>query len=77
MKALFLGIIMFLVAGQAAMGREVGEYSQRFAKEALDQRLCVSLATSFEFLAHGLSHILHRHLKFYNNPSRYAAFRDD
>ena len=50
---------------------KVGKYSQRFSDIALDQRLCLSMAVGFDFLAHSLSHILDRYLKFYNNPRRY------
>ena len=56
--------------------RPVGQYSQRFSNEVLNQRLCVSLATSFDFLASGMSHILHRHLRMYNDPPRFTAIRD-
>lgn len=50
---------------------DVGEYSQRFGDFALDQRQCTSLAVGFDFLAHSLSHILDRYIKFYNNPAKY------
>jgi len=72
---LFLAV---LALAQDVQGSEraVGEYSQRFTDEALNQRLCVSSATSFKFLAHGLSNILHRYLKFYNNPEKYTAIHD-
>lgn len=53
------------------------DYSQRFSSSALDQRLCVSLATTFDFLAHSLSTILHRHLRFYDHPRRYTAVSHD
>ena len=37
----------------------------------------MSLATTFEFLSYGLSNILNRHLRLYNDPARYTAIRDD
>jgi len=47
---------------------EFPEYKQRFSDNALDQRLCVSIVTGFDFISYALSLIMERYIRFYNNP---------
>jgi len=51
----------------------VGKYSQRFPDIAMDSRLCIAMVTGFDFLAHGMSTILDRYLKFYNDPHSFEG----
>ena len=55
---------------------EFPEYKQRFSDNVLDQRLCVSIVTGFDFISYALSLIMERYIKFYNDPLhfRYKRF---
>ena len=55
---------------------EVGEYSQRYSDQALDQRLCVSLVVGHQYLENSLSAIMDKYMKFYNEPEKYNFKRD-
>lgn len=61
-------MVCAVISTITAAEKTVGEYSQRFPDEVLDQRLCVSMVVGFEYLAMGLSNVLHRYLRFYNDP---------
>jgi len=39
----------------------------------MDQRLCISLVVGYQYLENGLSNVLDRYLKFFNNPARYDS----
>ena len=71
MKTLF---IFFLIIG--IIQAEVGEYSQRYSDQALDQRLCVSLVVGHEYLENSLSAIMDKYIKFHNEPEKYRFKRD-
>lgn len=55
---------------------EVGEFSQRYSEQALDQRLCVSLVVGHQYLENSLSAIMDKYIKFYNEPEKYRFKRE-
>lgn len=45
-----------------------GEFSQRYSDFAMDQRLCVSMITGFEFISFQFSEVMQAYVNFYNHP---------
>ena len=54
----------------------VGEHSIRFPDQALDQRLCLSFVTGFDWIAQQLSTNMDKYLRFYNTPEAYGKKRE-
>ena len=53
-----------------------GKHSIRFPDEVLDQRLCLSFVTGFDWIAQQLSTSMDLYLKFYNDPSAFGLKRE-
>ena len=53
-----------------------GEHSIRFPDKALDQRLCISMVTGFDWIAQQLSTSMDKYLRFYNTPEAYPKKRE-
>ena len=69
--------ILMLLASVLLLARaEIGEYSQRFSDQALDQRLCMSMVAGFEFFEQWLSEITDKYILFYSNPHRFRYKRE-
>ena len=46
-------------------------FDQKFESNVLDQRLCLSVVTGFDYLSHSLSRIMERYIEFYNHPEKF------
>ena len=55
---------------------EIGPYRQRYEDKVMDQRLCLSFVTGFEYISWSLSAIMTRYIRFYNDPQFHYYQRD-
>jgi len=57
--------------------RELGQYSQRYSDDYLNQRLCLAMQVGFDYLESSMSMLMDGYLKFYDNPKRFEYQRKD